>query len=318
MDVKLPEQIQRQLDQAAAIEAELYGNAETPVVGNTEAVPEAAPEVVVPAEQPAEPVAPQVTPPVHDAWEQKFNVLQGKYNAEMPRLHTQVRELTEQLQTALRAMEKPAAPDPVVPMKITAADEDKFGADLLDAMRRTAQDEVSKVTKEIDARVDTKVKPVADTLQQTVSDNFWSAVDSGVPDFNAVNVDPRWFQYLDTRIAGTKMSRRDAAEAAVAKHDASSLVELVNDWKRSITPPASPQPPVVVPVNTEAQANLNRQVAPYTRKDAAAPQATGRIWSGAEYQAALDPRNEHRMPHAEYEALVAVAEMALAEGRIRW
>lgn len=320
MDVVLPGTIQRQLDEAAAIEASLYGEAEAPAPvesteGNTEVAETNEPVVETQAQQQAEDVAPPAPKPVQDdVWEQKFNVLRGKYEAEVPRLHSQIRELTEQLQSAVSRLDSMATkPEPVAD-PVAEADEEKFGSDLIEAVRRAAQAEVAKATKDIDKKVDAAVKPVAEKQVQDANARFWNAVDSGAPDFDQVNADPRWFQFLDTRIVGTQMTHRDAANAAVAKHDATALLELVNTWKQSVAPAPSPQ----VPGNTPSREDLNRQVAPTTRRDAAAPQPQGRVWTGAEYEAAQDPRNLHRMPKDEYEKLVAESELALQEGRVKW
>lgn len=317
MEAALPEQIQRQLDQAAAIEADLYPNTETLASENTPVVEDEAAPVVPQAEQPVEDVAqPQVTPPApaDELWEQKFNVLRGKYEAEVPRLHAQIRELTEQIQVLMRRQETPADPPPPEPKLVTPADEEAFGTDLVDMVRRTAQEIVTKATKEIDKKVDNAVKPVADKVAQNAVEQFWGAVDTAVPDFNTVNQDPRWIQYLSVRIPGTQITRRDAAQRAIDGNDASSLVELVNDWKTSVA--AAPTPQVTAPAATHK--SLESQVAPSSRQDTAPSKPAGRIWSGEEYEAALDPRNAHRMPKADYEKLVADAEQALAENRIKW
>ena len=73
------------------------------------------------------------------------------------------------------------------------------------------------------------------------------------------------------------------------------------------------------PAPTRAKPNLNSQVAPSSSRSST-PQAEGasRIWTGKEYADALDHRNGQRMERAEYEALIAEAETALAEGRVRF
>lgn len=49
-----------------------------------------------PAESPAAPQTPQ-SAPEDDRWEQRFRVLKGKYDAEVPRLHAAVRAKDQQL-----------------------------------------------------------------------------------------------------------------------------------------------------------------------------------------------------------------------------
>lgn len=321
MDVILPEQIQRQLDEAAAIEAELYGKDAAPQEGNTEEAPAAAEQPVEPqAQQPAEDVAPPVTQPVvaDETWEKKFNVLRGKYEAEVPRLHSQVRELTERLQAAVERLEKAEeSKESEAQSRVTTADDEQFGQDLMDAVRRATQAEIARATKDIDKKVDAAVKPVAEKLVQSDTDRFWSMVDAAVPDFDQVNTDSRWFQFLDARIPGTRSTYRNAAEAAVAAHDAASLIEMIGLWKQQVAP-ATPSPQAQPQPDTRAQDELSRQVAPTSRRDAAQPQPQGRIWSAEEFSAAQDPRNRHHMTREDYEALVQESELALAEGRVKF
>ena len=76
----LPKQIQKQIKKADKIIAD----ANTPPVENPEETP-----VPVEASQVApEPEAPEPTPePAPENFEQKYKVLQGKYDSEVPKLH---------------------------------------------------------------------------------------------------------------------------------------------------------------------------------------------------------------------------------------
>ena len=108
MDVVLPGSVQRQLDQAAEIEAQAYGQPAALDIENTVETPE--PAVTAPqAEQPTAPVTQKVV--TDEVWEQKFNVLRGKYEAEVPRLHAQIRELNDQIQALAQRQEQQAAPE---------------------------------------------------------------------------------------------------------------------------------------------------------------------------------------------------------------
>ena len=98
----LPKAAQQQLKAAEKLHAEAYpdGDAKTPETttgGDTTStelreVPKETPADDTEGEKPGEPVqseAPVETPteaPAEDDWEHKYKVLQGKYNAEVPRL----------------------------------------------------------------------------------------------------------------------------------------------------------------------------------------------------------------------------------------
>ena len=88
-----------------------------------------------------------------------------------------------------------------------------------------------------------------------------------------------------------------------------ALNEQVKLFKEPLPQAPAPKP----------KPSLNSQVAPNT-SSASTPSAdpTGRIWTAQEYANALDHRNLQRMNREEYDALVAEAEQAYSEGRVRF
>lgn len=311
VEVALPKQLQEQLDQAAAIEAEIAASEAAPVEGNTEEVV-TEPEVVEPQAEQPEPVVQAVTQEDDSPWKRKFDVLQGKYQAEVPRLHEQVRELNGKLQELIAKAEIKPAPVPETPA-VTKEDEEAFGADLMGAVRRITDQAVAKAMSEFDKKVEAAVSPVANKLVQSDADRFWATVDARVPNFNEINSDPDWVQFLGNRIVGTGMTYRQSAQHAIDTHDAASLVEIVGIWTARSAPVETP-----ARATPSHKAELAKQVAPTGRKDTAATPPQARVWTGDEYTAAIDPRNARRMETKAYEDLVASAELALAEGRVRW
>ena len=312
----LPKAVQAQLDAAEALQAQLVNP--TPVEGN----PEVAPVTEAQAPQPVETVVQEtrVTEPNPDNnWEQRFRVIEGKYRAEIPRLHDQNRELSERLEQALKALEEKAQ-TPVEEKKlVTDADVESFGEDMVDMVRRAAREEFDALAKKFAGELDKRFGAVAAKVEQTeqvvvksAKDKFWDAVDTKHADFEAVNSDPRWFAFLDTRIPGSRLTRRTLAEKTIAELDAEALIEQVGLFKESL-PKAEPQQP------TKPKPTLNSQVAPNTSGASnPSPDPVGKIWTGAEYAAALDHRNMQRMSRADYDALVAEAETTFAEGRVRF
>ena len=312
----LPKQIQAQLDQAEALQAEMDAAA-APQDGN----PEAAPEAQQPNLQLVEPVAqePQVAQPEYSVLEQRFRVMEGKYKAEVPRLIEQKRTLSEQLDRALAALEtkvKEAQPDAKL---VTDADIEAYGDDLVDMVRRAAREEFKTLSEAFSAKLDQRFGDVAAKADRaekqavkSETDKFWEVVYAAHPDFETVNADARWDAFLNSNVPGTRFTRRAVADDALNRFDAGVVVEQLAAFKDSIgvgkSAPAA-----------RAKPNLNSQVAPSSTRSSA-PQAEGsqRVWTGKEYADALDHRNGQRMAREDYEALIAEAETALAEGRVRF
>lgn len=314
----LPKAVQAQLDQAEALQAQL----------SSEAAPEAGNPVDLKlVETPVEQVEPtqvqetqvtQQTPSVD--WEQKFRVIEGKYRAEIPRLLDQNRELSDRLDDAIKAMEAKAQEPQKEAKLVTDADVEAYGADLVDMVRRASREEfdslAKKLVEKLEQRFGQVVEQVAQTEQRVVksdTDKFWDAVLKTVPEFEAINNDPRWFAFLDARIPGTRFTRRATAEDAIKSLDDQSLIEQLVAFKETIAPPVEEaQKPA------KAKQNLNAQVAPSTSRASTPTEPTGQIWTGDQYAAALDHRQLQRISREEYERNVAEAELALAEGRVRF
>lgn len=315
--MSLPAAIQAQLDQAAAIEAQVYG---TPT---PEGNPDPQPQGVQTAQQQPVVQPTQVSSTPDPVEEHRLKVLQGKYNAEVPRLHQQVRELSAKLDQAVSALEAKAAPPEQDSKLITAADVEAYGQDLVDMARRAAREEFHTLAKALKAELDARYGGVAEQVTraeqrivQSDSDKFWAAVTApgAAPDFMQVNEDPRWFAFLDSRAPGTPFTRRALAEEAIARFDATALVEQAMAFKESLGVALEP---VVVKPN-KPKSDLSKQVTPDSSRATTPSSPTGKIWSGAEYAAAQDPRNLKHMSKEDYDRGVAEADQAYAEGRVRF
>ena len=325
----IPAAVQKQVDQAEALQAQLYtveeqASAEAEQTAPEEVVAET-PSNVVELPRQAEPAQVETPKPVEasDAekyWKQKFDSLQGKFNAEVPQLYQKLKEqetalakLTEQVQT--RA-ETPTPDDNTRDSK----DVEDYGADLVDMVNRKAESiarkavaaEIAKLRGEFGA-VQEQVGQVSNQVYQSESDKFWTGVMNLVPDWKQIDADPNWIAWLDTTPEFAEDTYRELASKAIAKGDAQKIANLVTKWRGPQE--AAPQAPVQP---SQAQAELRRQVAPSTAKSSNPPPQGGKVWSMAEYEAAMDVRNVRRLGQKEADRLEAEANLAVAEGRVRW
>src|SRR6056297_3280590 len=137
----LPAQVQRQ---AAAVQAHFNPDAQADDAdANVEVIEEAAQTADQPPvdDEPSSPPTDEQAggdTSTEETYEQRWRSLQGKYNAEIPRLHAERRELTkrvEQLEQLLSSLkEAPAAqPDTPAAKLITEQDVEDYG-DSIDVM----------------------------------------------------------------------------------------------------------------------------------------------------------------------------------------
>lgn len=326
----MPQAIQRAVEQAEVLQAQIYPEnpAPTEPVEQTvevETAPDAQPTNVVELQRPAEP-APVETPKPADVsedvsyWKQKFSSLQGKFNAEVPQLHQQLREQSQRLSKVLEQLQSQTDAPPASDAR-DSQDAEDFGPPMTEMVDRRAEAIARKVVSQVVAQELAALRKEFGTMQESVgavtervamteSEKFWAGVMTLVPDWKQIDDSPEWRAWLDTTPEFAEDTYRDLATKAIYKGDAQKIANLVKLFRGP-----APQAPVAPPaVNPE----LLRQVAPSTsRASAPAPQA-GKVWSAAEYSAAMDVRNVQRFGQAEADRLEAEATQAVAEGRVRW
>jgi len=324
----LPKAIQQQLAQVEELEQLAAPAAVAPVAEEPQVTePEPQPAAPAPADEPVVQPEPKASAgePVKtedaDYWKKRFEVVQGKYNAEVPQLYAQVKELNGTVQQLLEREKTAEAAKPESRLSeeplVTSRDEDEFGKDLIDLARRVSRAEVQELVKTVQhlsARID-QLTPLREQMgtvmeRQAVSDadRFLGALAAKVPDFERINADPRWIEWLSGRDPGAAVPRQANLSAAENRFDAVAVAEMFQAWKAAFEPET--------PAKSKANAELQRQVAPSKPKASAAQPQGERMWTLAEYSAAFDPRNRSKYSDAELSQLQAEADRAYAEGRI--
>lgn len=271
----LPKQVQQQLDEVEELEKQLEAQGE-----ETKAKSEVKKkktskkakakdtEVEVTDDEPIEePVAVEATPAddsieeVSESFKQKYATLRGKYDAEVPRLHQQVKELTDQM-NAIReeaqAVKKAEAEKPKEKVSyVTDADREEYGDDLIDFQRRVAKE----VSQDYEERFEQQSRVIQD-LQSKISntDNqvgevgFTQKLNALVPGFDQLDNDERWVAWLNEIDPMTRGPRRDQAQAAFNSGDAEAVAHYVSLFRGSVEPVANGK--------SDRQTELEKQVTP--------------------------------------------------------
>ena len=318
----LPEAIQRQLDEAAALEQQVYGQPAPD--GNTESpAPEPQPAVVPEAvvEQVAQP-EPVAQDGDEDSYRRRFDVLRGKYDAEVPRLHAQLRDATGQLQqafaeiqslrTAVEQRQQPDVPD-------TDSDAETFGEDLTAAIDRRAERKASelvgKQTRELMQYIKQLESRLGDVNQQVevnAQDSFLTQLSKIVPDYETVNNEQGFLNWLGEADPVYGVPRQAALDAASERMDVSRVANVFLAYKQLTGKQVQTQQ------RDTSRQELERQVAPATPSSSANTPAAGKVISRADYEYAYDPRTIRELGLVKATVLMAEADAAYAEGRVRW
>lgn len=361
----LPKPVQEQIDQANKIADAIYpkdadGNPISPEKAAELAA--AGEEVTPPADPPAdaentppspaadaentpapEP-APEPAPTAEKDPDHKYKVLQGKYNAEVPRLQAQLRESTELVtelrqrvnntESLLAAMSAapsntPAEPPPpATPPGISEEERAQFGPDLIDVIERVA---AAKVMPEIEQRV-APLKTTVEQASQRASqaehsmavserEKTLNALEAAVPDWQQQNEDQGFLNWLNEKDAYAGVPRGKLLTDAFRANDANRVIAFFKGFQteNAVVTPSTPAPPVVEP-----QVNLADQVAPGTPKTGttSAPNESGkRQWSRNDISAFYAKKNEFVTKGVpipdEFQQLERDLIAAQREGRIR-
>ena len=290
----LPAQVQKQVDKANEILEELNKPIEEPAAEPapppaTAPAPVAADEPipVVTVDEPAPTPAPEPVLPEDNA-EHKYRVLQGKYNAEVPKLsrdlrdsQEQVTELrqrinnTESLLASMQAVQAPAAPAEPSATELPEVTEDEirqFGPDLVDLIGRVAE-------RTLLPQIDSRVQPLGDRIaageqsaSQTVKDELKSNRDklldtltTAVPEWTQQNEDKVFLRWLNENdpYAGvprgallTNAFNSNNAEVVIAIFKGFQTENAVVTPEGEVTPPVTPEEPQLAKVVKQLRDHL--------------------------------------------------------------
>lgn len=307
-----------------------------------------------PAESPAAPQTPQ-SAPEDDRWEQRFRVLKGKYDAEVPRLHAAVRakdqqlgELHQRLNDMEARMEAMNARGPKQGgieehPEIDEEEIKQFGPDLYDFIQRAARKVADDIVRSREDRLTGQLNEVKQSTSQmresmakSEREKLIEYMNEHVSNWLEVNEDPKFIEWLDQYDPYAGEVRGKLLKQAFERNEA---VRVANFFKGFLNENAAvkqtqdsgstaPQgqegghPPAEG--QQEPQAKLDDYMAPGTPKtgpDGAQEGSGKRVWTRGEIRDFQNRKNEFvrkgRPIPEEYEKLERDLFKAQQEGRIR-
>lgn len=319
----LPKQVEAQLRELEQIEKQI-AESQNPAPADPEpqstdnppaepSTPEPPAQQQVPVESKPEPTEPAIA---EETWQSRYIALKGKYDAEVPRLHADVRDFKAQLDKLQKAVEtKPVeTKKPAVAEKlVTDADVQAFGEDLIEVQRKVAREVAAEFRSELDAmRVENEqLREQLNTTGTQVSEaSFEQRLYRMVPNFEAVNADPKWIAWLNEVDPLLRAPRSTVAQQAFNRGDAEGVAHYVTMFQQSIAPVES---------KTDKTDELERQIQP-NRGATSAPSASpkGKVYSNADiekmFRRATDLGTKGQIDAAK--KLEAEIDAAYMEGRV--
>lgn len=282
---------------------------------------------------PPTPPAPPAPQPVQDEWKHKYDVLQGKYEAEMARMNMALQNSNErissleQLLASVRAA-PPAAPPQPAPAAapssrlVTEDDRSEYGQGMVDFVGRVAKDAFAPERAAMQATIDDLRRQVGQntaTVVQTAQERMFTALDTAVPDWRVVNSSPTFLAWLKELDVFSGRQRHELLLEAYEKNDAVRVQRFFQAFKQedSATDPTAAAAPV--PPRTPAidPATLVAPGAPRGGGPGADAPGAKKIWSQPEIADFYDRKRRGKVPADEAARLERDILLASSEGRVR-
>jgi len=275
----VPEQVRKQTEAVQALYNDV-NTTESPENGESPVV-EPVVQEVSPADSDEE-FAPGLTSVEQDVnnqdetFEQKYRTLQGMYNAEVPRLNSQVQELTqrgqnmEQLVATMQATPAPA-PAPSPASVLTEEEVEEYG-ESIDIMRKVSQEiagqyqqqiaDLTSTVQQLQGTVVPRVEQIANQQAHSAEQIFWSELTKSVPNWREVNDNQDFQSWLLETDPLSGLTRQTYLDDAQRNQDVTRVASFFSSWQ-SATGAVVAQP-------NRAASELEKQVSPGKGRSGAA------------------------------------------------
>lgn len=288
----LPKTVEEQARLADELHQQAYGNPDQSAPEQPVQEPPNQPEQV---DEPAQPVQQQ---PAEDAayWKNRFEVLEGKYRAEVPRYAEEVRQMRQQIQDLQSRLE--AQPQQLLQEAAPSNLVEKYGEEFVEDIR--------KLIPQQDDRLVREVEEVKRTAQQITYEKFLSKLTEMVPGWERQNTDQGFLSWLGEVDQFAGRTRGDLLNEAHDRLDVSRVAAIFSAYNGNNNQSKEQQ----------LRKTLETQVAPSTTKATVAPPGK-KIWQQAEVAKFYEDYRKGRISEADAARVEQDIFAAQAEGRLR-
>jgi hypothetical protein len=264
----------------------------------------------------------QAKQPEDETWERRYKTLQGMFNAEVPRLKSEVKDLKSQLETSIARLDLASQAKAESPSSnqrlVTDKDVEDFGGDLVDLIKRqateVAQSELSKKISKLEeenAQLQREVTGVSERQGENARRDYFVELSRLVPDYEALNVDQGFLDWLNEVDLLSGNQRQEYLNHAFNSFDPMRTANLFNTYKDLIGASTTTR---------QTNKNLERQVAPGTSKVSSASASTGsdKVWSMGEIDRFYRDvaKGNYRGNESEQARIEADIDLAVNQGRL--
>lgn len=224
--VKLPRQVR---DANRASDRAVQNLNQQPPAPQAPVVPPTITDTPAPPQPGSQPDATAVVPkPVADL-EQRYRVIKGKYDAEVPRLAAEVRALKERIATLEKENQalKTGAPDKAKEHgTMTPERRKELGEDYVKTHQEIAQDVVAPQT----AALNQKIAALEAEVAQTRRNALFDALTEICPPWREINALDSWKAWLGEQDPSTGYDRQDLLNKHLSSADAYRISAMFKAW----------------------------------------------------------------------------------------
>jgi len=164
-------------------------------------------------------------------WKQAYNVLKGKYDAEVPRMAEELRSLRSELDKVKRQKEEAEQNS-----EIQGIDPEDFGeyGEEFQALAKSQKDllEANKKLREELNQIKDSVGSVEETQRTTVQNSFYSRLNELCPEWGRLNKDQGCLDWLQTVNPYTGDLRINSMQSAEQRGDAATVAAIFNEYRQ--------------------------------------------------------------------------------------
>lgn len=193
------------------------------------------------------PATPAPTPAPTIDWQQRYNTLRGKYDAEIPDLQAQLRATQQAIQAMQAAMRAPAAPSapPSAPPSTPAAapafedipaeDREAYGEELITKSQHWAEAKLAPRLSQLERRLIEIEGRSQQVTQNSAMSQVEAQLDRQMPQWQDINNDPEFWAWLSQPDPFSGNVRRALLTDAHARGDAARTLAFFQGFQREHT-----------------------------------------------------------------------------------
>ncbi|MCO7225924.1 hypothetical protein [Pleionea sp. CnH1-48] len=170
-------------------------------------------------------------------WKHRFSVMQGKYNAEVPRLKRQIEQLEQSVQSLKESplSQSQAKPSPTEPL-LTEEEREEYGefAELIDKVAgRISERQPATVPHSETEQLKSELESLKSRTEQNDISDFFKDVERAIPNWESVNNDTQFHQWLQAIEPYTGRTRQALLEEAQHNLDSVRAISFFENFLSS-------------------------------------------------------------------------------------